>query len=120
MEKASRNIENEQLTAIKSFVKSTGFNVNWVQMHLTSLCAMPRVLPSITLWDIPNKNMNIAEFVYQLLMTDNYIDEIWPILKILLGTSIGNESWTVAVATTVALFDCLKVLPHIPSAERGD
>ena len=69
-------------------------------------------IPIPTRWLIP-KDIDLMQLVWEQIQTDNFIDEIWPSIKMLLGNDICNYEWSARVATVLSLFNIIKVLPIV-------
>ena len=103
-------VEDVELTALRKFIMSTGVVLSTVAYHIVSLCSQPMMVPSTTTWDFKDR-ANVPDMVFALLKQPGYIEGIWPALKVVMGTNIGNETWTAGIATTLAFFDTVKMLP---------
>jgi len=57
--------------------------------------------------------MEIPVMVHARMMDPDYIASIWPSLKIVMGSNIGNLQWTANVATSITLFNVINLLPVI-------
>ena len=102
--------EDIELAALRKFIMSTGFVLSTVAYHIVSLCSQPMMIPSTTTWDFKDR-ANVPDMVFALLKQPGYIEGIWPALKVVMGTNIGNETWTAGIATTLAFFDTVRMLP---------
>ena len=102
--------EDIELTALRKFIMSSGFVLSTVAYHIVSLCSQPMMIPSTTTWDFKDR-ANVPDMVFALLKQPGYIEGIWPALKVVMGTNIGNETWTAGIATTLAFFDTVRMLP---------
>ncbi len=102
--------EDIELTALRKFIMSTGFVLSTVAYHIVSLCSQPMMIPSTITWDFKDR-ANVPDMVFALLKQPGYIEGIWPALKVVMGTNIGNETWTAGIATTLAFFDTVRMLP---------
>ena len=102
--------EDIELVALRKFIMSTGFVLSTVAYHIVSLCSQPMVIPLTTTWDFRDR-ANVPDMVFALLKQPGYIEGIWPALKVVMGTNIGNETRTAGIATTMAFFDTVKMLP---------
>ena len=71
-----------------------------------------------TRWYIP-KNIDLTRLVWEQIQTENFIDEIWPSIKMLLGDDVLNYEWAARVATVLSLFNIIRVLPLVLT-EDGD
>ena len=69
-------------------------------------------IPIPTRWLIP-KDIDLIQLIWEQIQTDNFIDEIWPSIKMLLGDDICNYEWSARVATVLSLFNIIKVLPIV-------
>ena len=53
-------------------------------------------------------------------MQPGYIEQAWPVLRIIMGNSLSNIQWSANVLITLAFYDFVKVLPqaaHLPGAK---
>ena len=104
--------EDVELTALKKYILEDGFVLSTVAFHIVSLCAEPLTTPSTTTWDFVDR-AKIPDMVLALLKQPGYLEGIWPSLKIVMGSNKGNSAWTAGIATTIAFFDTIRVLPTI-------
>lgn len=102
--------EDKELTRLVDYVHSGEYSAAWVQLHISSISSFPSVLPTPTLWDIPN-DMDIAGLVYQVVLTAGFVENNWPHLRLIMGSSRDNVDWSAAVLTTFALFQAIQLLP---------
>jgi len=109
-ERAKAIQDDSNLVSLKEFIRGESYNSNWVTHHIGNICAVPQVIPAISTW-ITTKPLDVPQAVYNVIVADGYIDSIWPALSVLMGSSLGNISWTASVATTIALFDVIKAIP---------
>ena len=86
-----QSAEDVNLIDIRDYILSNGFNVAMVSMHLSILCAQPSVIPSTTAWAMPHWE-RVPEMVYKTLTTPGFIENIYPALKIVMGSNIGNKA----------------------------
>ncbi len=110
--------EDKDLKAIKDYVLSNGFVPSAVAMHIVMLCSQPLVTPSTTAWDFKDR-ANIPDMVFAILKTPGYLEGIWPSLKIIMGTNVGNPAWCASIATTIAFFDCIRTLPTLKELKNA-
>jgi hypothetical protein len=106
--------EEKELEALKGFIKSDSFNVSTVGHMINTICSQPRGLPYVHTWVVP-KGCDIPLYVYTIVTTDGYVDALWPCLKMVMGTNIGNAFWTASVAVSAALNDAIRFLPVVES-----
>ena len=104
--------EDRELTALKKYIFEDGFVVSTVAFHIVTLCSQPLVTPSTTTWDFVDRAM-VPEMVFALLNQPGYLEGIWPSLKVVMGSNIGNAAWTAGISTTIAFFDVIRTLPAI-------
>ncbi len=104
--------EDKDLAALKVYILSNGFVPSAVAMHIVMLCSQPLVTPSTTTWDFTDR-ANVPDMVFAILKTPGYLEGIWPSLKIIMGTNVGNPAWCASIATTIAFFDCIRTLPTL-------
>ena len=110
--------EEKQLVALKEHIASQGFNIATVGAHINILCSQPMVVPSITTWGFRGWH-NLPEAVYLILVEPGFLDAIYPALKIVMGSNIGNVIWTSSIATTLAFFSIIQTLPFVLEAEKA-
>lgn len=113
---ANAPAEDIELVKLMEYLDGDGFAYSSVAFQLRTICGNPQVIPTMSQWQIPPA-LDVTRLVYDILMSPGYIESIWPILKILLGTNIGNSVWTGNIAITLALFDALKLFPLANLAE---
>ena len=101
---------DSNLRRLKEYIAGPEYEINRVMYQLSSLCSIPQVIPSMTLWDI-QKGVDFPKLVFELVKTPGFIDNVWPYLKLLLGASKDNTVWAASVLTTIATFEAIKVLP---------
>lgn len=109
-------VEDKDLTALKEYILDNGFTVAGVAMHIVVLCAQPMVTPATPDWDFVDR-ANVPDLVFGVLRQPGYLDGIWPSLRIVMGTSSGNSAWAAGVATTLAFFDVIRILPALKTLE---
>lgn len=109
--------ENFNLRRLRDYIDSSEYSPDWVLAHLTNVFCMPKVIPSVTLWNVPN-NFDIAKLICTTVKMPGYIENTWPVLEVVMGNSIGNLEWCASVLTSAALFDCIKLLPHMLQMEN--
>jgi hypothetical protein len=68
------------------------------------------VTPSTTTWDFKDR-ANVPELVLNVLKAPGYIEGIWPSLSVVMGSNKGNAAWSAGIATTIAFFDVIRLLP---------
>ncbi|KKN55764.1 hypothetical protein LCGC14_0579130 [marine sediment metagenome] len=115
----SKPAEDKDLVALKEYVLSNGFVPSAVAMHIVMLCSQPLVTPSTTTWDFKDR-ANVPDMVFAILKTLGYLEGIWPSLKIIMGTNVGNPAWCASIATTIAFFDCIRTLPTLKELKNED
>lgn len=104
--------EDKDLIELKKHIFDNGFTVAGVAMHIVMLCSQPLVTPATPDWDFIDR-AKIPDAVLAFLKTPGYIEGMWPSLKIVMGTNIGNTSWTAEIAITLAYFDFIRILPTL-------
>jgi len=97
------------LAALKEYVRGDEYSINWVRLHLSNLGRIPNVIPVMNLWDVP-ASLDIPKAVYDVVLTDGYLENIWPSLSMVMGSSRDNLRWTAGVLTTMSLFDTIRML----------
>ena len=110
-------VEDVELTALRKYILEDGFVVATVAFHIVSLCAQPMTTPSTTTWDFKDRAM-IPDMVLALLNQPSYIEGIWPSLKIVMGSNVGNPAWCAGIATTIAFFDVVRSLPALKELKK--
>jgi hypothetical protein len=103
-------IEDPNLTKLRSYIFDNGFTESAVAMHIVQLCSQPLVTPATPTWAFHN-NADIPSLVFATLKQPGYIEGIWPSLQVVMGSNIANEAWSASIATTIAFFDVIRVLP---------
>ena len=109
--------EDIELTALKKYIQEDGFVLATVAFHIVSLCAQPMTTPSTTTWAFQDRAM-IPDMVLALLNQPGYLDSIWPSLKIVMGSNKGNAAWTAGIATTIAFFHTINMLPALKELKQ--
>ena len=105
--------EEKDLTALKEHIFNNGFTEAGVAMHIVMLCAQPLVTPSTTEWDFIDRAL-IPKKILKMLKNPGYLEKVlWPSLKIVMGTNVGNTAWTAEIAITLAYFELIRVLPTL-------
>jgi hypothetical protein len=93
---------------------------NYILAHMGSILSNPTVVPPLNIWT-PDVPINVPKLVRSLINQPGYLQQIYPILKVLMGTSFSNIEWTSNVLVTLAFYDMVKVLPfaqHLPGAKQ--
>ena len=111
--------EEPELAVIRDYILSNGFNVAMVAMHLSVLCAQPTVVPSTTTWAMPHWE-RIPDMVYKTLTTPGFLENIYPALKVVMGSNIGNTAWSSEIAITFAFFGIIQTLPYVLEMEKNE
>lgn len=119
MEKLSSPAEDIELTALRKYVFGDSFVVSTVAYHIVSLCAQPMVTPTTTTWAFKDRAL-IPNMVFSLLRQPGYLEGIWPSLKIIMSSNVGNESWCAGIATTIAFFDVIRTLPTLKEMDSEE
>ena len=109
--------EDRELTALREYIQEDGFVLSTVAFHIVTLCAQPMVTPSTTTWDFADRAL-IPDMVLALLNQPGYIDGVWPSLKIVMGSNIGNAAWSAGICTTIAFFDVIRTLPALKELQN--
>lgn len=104
--------EDKELTALRKYILEDGFTVAAVAFHIVTLCAQPMTTPSTTTWAFVDR-ANIPDMVHALLNQPGYIEGVWPSLKIVMGTNVGNAAWCSGILMTIAFFDTIRMLPML-------
>jgi len=102
-------VVDKNLQRLKEYVRGEEFSINWVRLHLSNLGRIPNVIPVMNLWDVP-ASLDIPKAVHDVVLTDGYLDNIWPSLSMVMGSSKDNLRWTAGVLTSFALFDTIRFL----------
>jgi len=108
--------DDSNLRRLKEYIAGSEYEINRVMYQLSSLCSIPQVIPSMTLWDM-QKGVDFPKLVFELVKTPGFVDNVWPYLKLLLGASKDNTVWAASVLTTIATFEAVKVLPFATGQE---
>ncbi len=83
-----------------------------VAMVMKYMCEKsPETFPRFTAWDCDVKEP--PTIVYAKLMSEGYIKSIFPIVKMMLSTSIHNISWAARVTIAVAVYDTVRDLARM-------
>ena len=106
------SVEDVKLTALRGYILDNGFVVAAVAFHIVTLCSQPLVITPTTTWDFKDRAM-IPEMVLALLKQPGYIEGVWPSLKIVMGSNIGNAAWSAGILMTIALYDIIRTLPAL-------
>jgi len=98
------------LVRLKEYIR-----LNWtptaVALHIQHVfMGSPIICPPYILWAVPN-TIDIPTIIHAYMTRDDYLEDIWPSLSILLTNSITNLPWAASVATSIALFDVIRLLP---------
>lgn len=109
--------EEKEFTALKEYVFDNGFTPAGIAMHVVMLCAQPMVTPATTNWDFVDRAL-IPDMVFALLKQPGYLEGIWPSLRIIMGSNKGNTAWSASIATTIAFFDTIRVLPTLQELQK--
>jgi len=100
---------DKNLQRLKEYVRGEEFSINWVRLHLSNLGRIPNVIPVMNLWDV-SASLDIPKAVHDVVLTEGYLDNIWPSLSMVMGSSKDNLRWTAGVLTTMGLFDTIRML----------
>jgi len=97
---------------LKEYILEDGFVLGTVAFHIVSLCADPMTTPSTTAWDFVDR-AKVPDMVFALLNQPGYLEGIWPSLRMVMGSSKGNSAWCAGIATTIAFFDIVRIIPTL-------
>ena len=111
--------EDIELTALRKYIQEDGFVLATVAFHIVTLCAQPMVVPSTTTWDFKDRAW-VPDMVFTFLNQPGYLESIWPMLAIVMGSNKGNSAWCAGIATTIAFFDCIRTLPALKELQNAD
>jgi hypothetical protein len=59
------------------------------------------------------KNIDIAGIIWEQVQSEKFVDESWPIIKMLLGVDTCNTAWAAQTLTVLALFNIIRILPIV-------
>jgi len=110
--------EDPALTRIKRYFGDGHYVHGTAAGQVTAICANPSVMAPTTQWG-QNLLNDLPKMLTGILMQAGYLDNIWPQLKLVMGTSVGNVQWAVQIASSIAFFDLLKVLSHPGMCAEG-
>jgi hypothetical protein len=108
---------NRDFVALRDFILGDSFGKNYVQRILTEICSQAQGLPYIQTWDI-SKYFDVERTILGCLRGEGFLERIWPSLQRVMGTNIGNVSWTSKVATSIALYDLIGMLSVLEHREK--
>lgn len=108
---ARLDAEDPALTKIKQYFAEGHYVYGTAAAQVTRLCSDPTVMPVSSQWTTPFHDA-LPKMLTEILMQPGYLDNIWPQLKLVMGTSVGNITWAALIASTIAFFDMLKVICH--------
>ena len=103
--------EDQALTRIKRYFGDGHYVHGTAAGQVTAICANPSVMSPTTQWS-QNFLDTLPKMLTGILMQAGYLDNIWPQLQLVMGTSVGNVQWASQIASSIAFFDLLKVLSH--------
>jgi len=69
-------------------------------------------IPSPAQWQVPS-NLNIEMLVWQQIQTEAFQEEMFPAVRMMLGSSITNTMWAAQVMTMLAFYRIIQILPLI-------
>lgn len=69
-------------------------------------------IPVPSRWHLPT-NIDVAGLVWEQVQTENFIDEIWPSIVMMMGDDVCNWEWTARIASVLSLFNIIKILPLV-------
>jgi hypothetical protein len=105
--------EPETLRRIREYILSEQFNVRSVYIHLAQVSSNDCVVPRISLWAKPREMEKVAEIVHRIVTTPGFLENAYPSLCVVMANSVDNEVWSARILTTIALFECIKILPFV-------
>jgi hypothetical protein len=103
--------EDPALSRIKRYFGDGHYTYAVAAAQLAAICSNPSVMPLTTQWSEGYLD-KLPKMLSEVLLNPGYLDSIWPQLKLVMGTSIGNVTWAAQIATSIAFFDLLKILSH--------
>jgi len=87
-----------------------------VAMMFKQLCEGARnVYPNYRTWAC---NVDPVESVVKTLQSEGYIEEILPIVKMMLGSNFGNPIWRATVAIGIAIGDTTRHITYMMKAQE--
>src|SRR4030042_363283 len=78
------NNEDLPLRRLLDYVSGGEFSKGWVLLHLAAMSTSPKMMPSVTLWDIPG-DFDISKAVYEVIKTPGFVENIYPSLRVIMG-----------------------------------
>ena len=75
-------------------------------------------IPAPNRWNIPN-DINVIKLVWEQTQTEGFINEIWPSVRMMLQDDTCNFQWAAQVATVLAFFNIIKVLPIVLEGDEN-
>ena len=109
--------EDIELTALRKYILEDGFVLATAAFHIVTLCSQPMVTPSTTTWAFRDR-AQIPDMVLALLKQPGYIEDVWPSLKIIMSSNVGNSAWASGVLMTIAFSDVIRPLPALKELKR--
>ncbi len=94
---------------VAEFLAGPDFSVHYVERQLRLLSTIPEMIPPTNQWNIP-AGVDLSKIVYDTILTPGFVLHVWPIVRMLMGTSIGNVVWEVKVICTIALMEVIRML----------
>ena len=74
-------------------------------------------IPPPQRWTLGPYYTNLEQLIWEQVQTESFIEEIWPSVQMLLGDDVCNSMWAAQVATTLALFNLIRILPLMLTKE---
>ncbi|MHC4867550.1 MAG: hypothetical protein ACYTEX_26055 [Planctomycetota bacterium] len=95
---------------LSRFVNGPEFTIDWCRMHLLEISRIPNVVPSPTMWDLPAQ-IDVAKVVFDVVRSKGFVENSWPSLQVVMGSSVDNVLWCCGVLCTMAIFRAIQLLP---------
>lgn len=118
-EENRRHEDEVKMQSLLDFVNSSEFSIDWCRMHLLEISRIPNVVPSPTIWDLPPQ-IDVAKVVFDVVKSAGFVENSWPSLQVVMGSSVDNVLWSCGVLCTMAIFDAIKLLPLSKEAMKLD
>lgn len=94
---------------VAEFLAGPDFSVHYVERQLATLSTIPEMIPPPNQWALPAE-VDLPKLIYETILTPGFVTQVWPIVRMLMGTSIGNVVWEVKVICTIAFMEVTRMV----------
>jgi hypothetical protein len=99
-----------EFTMLAEYVLQT-VTETYILAQMGAILSNPGAIPPLHMWK-PEIDIDIPKVIHSIINQPGYLQQVYPRLRILMGTSFSNLAWTANVLITIAFFDMVRILPQ--------